>query len=141
MNKFRVWYKRKMFYPGSAPFFIDTHGKLVLYRNNTFIPLKDAFVSWSSGFRDTNNVEIYQGDILLVSPYVDESYIVTVRYEDAGFIIDCYQWDNEADITLLGWYIGNFGSHTIKVIGNIYEKPWMGSLKVIENIYDGKEET
>jgi uncharacterized phage protein (TIGR01671 family) len=75
-----------------------------------------------TGLCDKNGKEIYEDYILKISPYADEEYIVKVTKEDGAFLIDT-PYTNECDKTVLGWYINEFGSHTIEVIGNTHENP------------------
>ena len=67
-----------------------------------------------TSFKDKNNKEIYEGDIVRC----DDQHCAVVVWKRDGFILDFF--DNVKNIPSL-WY--NVESSEIEVIGNIYENP------------------
>jgi len=103
--------------------------------------LDDIHLMQYTGFRDKNNVEIYEGDIVTVGhePYTSEddngneitAYESTHRSriwwdEDSGaFLVaggDHGFFGGEFDTTAIGWAIYD-GEYELEVIGNIHENP------------------
>lgn len=90
--------------------------------------LSDAFLDrvelmQYTGLKDRNGKEIYEGEVIRIEPYHDEQYEVVVEEKDGVPFCIRTPWSSEYDIMPLAWCINQFGTHTIEIIGNIYEKP------------------
>ena len=117
--KFRVWCKDFGEWEKDCCF-LDTNGRLLhLVDVNRFIPVKpeNHIMSFYTGLKDKNGVEIFGGDRVAAHIYGDEDpHNLEVYFKDGAFIIN-YE-DSETDITAIGWFPGS-----LEVIGNIYENP------------------
>lgn len=107
MKNFRIWDSvlKKMIYPS-----IGNKYKINLFGNVIYMDsfVNDAVVMASTGLKDKNGKEIFEGDVL---KHWDEIIIVEYENDFAGFNI-CYKLNR---YTLI--------PENIEVIGNIYENP------------------
>lgn len=80
---------------------------------------QDAILMQSTGLKDKNGVEIYEGDI--VKPVSFASWIGVVKYspENAAYILDDH---NNEFIRGENVYLSQF-NEGLEIIGNIYENP------------------
>lgn len=86
----------------------------LLYANN-------AKVMQYTGLKDKNDIEIYEGDILLID-CDDEYYRSSVYFDGGALCIDVKGCD--FDFTAVGWAIGcNTNVYSLEVIGNIHQNP------------------
>lgn len=73
-----------------------------------------------TGFKDDNEVEIYEGDILLITYCGDDvSHQAVIKYDGNALCINAKGRDY--DCTTVVWAFENWGIEHVKVIGNIYE--------------------
>lgn len=78
---------------------------------------QDAILMQSTGLKDKNGVEIYEGDIVKPSSFA--SWIGVVKYssESVAYILD----DNEITRSV-NVYLSQFNGE-FEILGNIYENP------------------
>lgn len=133
--KFRAWDKEndRMIYPSTEGvcFELDDDGINILdvsedYPEDHVFPAIDSVLMQSTGLKDMNGVEVFQGDIVKVTDEDEEySYISVVKnYAEEGypaFDIE-YPSDWEYESNALSTIMSG-GYETIEIIGNIYENP------------------
>ena len=91
------------------------NGKLVISADDDGEILRHHYLEQFTGLHDKNGVEIYEGDKLLMKDEIGNSGIVTVGFENGGFIV----------FRGLAWrQIGDYDveKNTIEIIGNIHEE-------------------
>jgi uncharacterized phage protein (TIGR01671 family) len=108
--KFRAWHKsRNEFVPVSAHFDFDQEG--VVYQTD-FKPIE---LMMSTGLKDKNGKEIYEGDVLWAKAYPNARYLRkgVVYYDDGSFNVKLQGRKRRLFLLL----------NNCEVIGNIYENP------------------
>lgn len=121
--KFRAWTEEgKVMYYDVYPFKDDT--LLLSYDEIAFdeVPASDFILMQSTGLKDKNDKEIYEGDIIKYKRYnYGFTYTNAVGYGTVGLI------KNNDKIGLISTFAGmsieNIDLSSVKVVGNIYEKP------------------
>lgn len=88
----------------------------------------EAFCQFT-GLSDKNGKEIYEGDLLRITPDTDllDPEVVQVYFKDGGFIVE-YDFTESDLLTAtppIGWAIDHWdaGGDKYEVIGNIHENP------------------
>lgn len=112
--KFKAWdKKRKRLAKVIA---INLYLKQVVLKDIT-VPFEDAEIIESTGLKDKNGTEIYEGDI--VKPLGFASWIGMVAYskENAAYILDDHNNDFRKGENI---YLSEF-AEGLEIIGNIYE--------------------
>ncbi|MGX7328297.1 YopX family protein [Enterococcus bulliens] len=74
---------------------------------------RDLFLMQSTGLKDKNGVEIYEGDVVEAEITLGHTDIGVVKFERGEFKVD----DETEDILSFGFY------YKFEVIGNIWEDP------------------
>ena len=113
--KFRIYNPdtKKLIYSGATPTMLSSFFKVTAVLNVKHGQEYEQF----SGEKDTNKVEIFDGDIVEAYIYGDEvSQVLPVEYRGSSFLIN-YE-DSESDCVPVDLFAG-----TLKVIGNIHEHP------------------
>ena len=112
--KFRAWTEEgKAMYYDVYPFKDDT--LLLSYDEIAFdeVPASDFILMQSTGFKDKNGKEIFEGDIVKFSIdngfYYGVDEIGSVRYQLGAFHVDVFP------------LIDLIGDSEVEVIGNVYE--------------------
>ena len=124
--KFKAWdKKRKRLAKVIA---INLYLKQVVLKDIT-VPFEDAEIIESTGLKDKNGVEIYEGDILLstASENQEDWKKWRVHYADGRFLIDYKQIPKDKrkrkNLELEDLCEDNVWIYGLEVIGNIYENP------------------
>ena len=118
--KFRVWYKewKEMGRVGEIRFDLDGSVSVVLFKGNYLDvsgPREKIVLMQSTGLRDKNVKEIFEGDIVKMAKdvYSDPTYYEVIRHRGGSYRLDSNQHGCEL------WL-----RHTnCEVIGNVYENP------------------
>ena len=122
MPKFRAWTEEgKVMYYDVYPFKDNT--LLLSYDEISFdeVPASDFILMQSTGLKDKNGKEIFEGDIVKYKSGCN-TYTEEVAYDKnfAGFGVK----DAKANVVFTFWEIAEDISLTsLEVIGNIYENP------------------
>lgn len=121
--KFRAWTEEgKVMYYDVYPFKDDT--LLLSYDEIAFdeVPASDFILMQSTGLKDKNDEEIYEGDIIKYKRYnYGFTYTAAVGYGTVGLI----KHNDKIGLisTFAGMSIENIDLSSVKVVGNIYENP------------------
>lgn len=116
MIKFRAWHhKHEVMYPVRA---IDLALEYITVLEYDLFDFEDVELMQSTGLKDKNDVEIFDGDIVV--NHVGDVWVIT--YFRGAFRycpIESYSKEKEKQFETDN--IGNFGTEAFEVIGNIYE--------------------
>lgn len=130
--KFRAWDREKdrMIYPSTTGvcFEMNDDGISVLdidvdYPNDYGFPKIASILMQSTGLRDKNSVEIFEGDIVLVSvrngfDYLDNKVCIVKNSIDYSGLV-CATVDEDLEYQIFNTEL--FEEYTYEVIGNIYQ--------------------
>ncbi|MDT2525983.1 YopX family protein [Enterococcus raffinosus] len=137
--KFRAWDKEKdrMIYPSTTGicFELDDEGINVLdvdidYPDDHVFPKVDSILMQSTGLKNKNGVEIFEGDIV----HASDSVQINQRDENGAYVDAFFEEIDEIDHVVFdngGFRLKRTGLDVcicqsveeFKVIGNIYENP------------------
>ena len=120
--EFRAWTEEgKAMYYGVYPF---KDGTLLLsYDEIAFdeVPASDFILMQSTGLKDKNDSEIFEGDVVKYEAgcnTVTEEVVYDKNF--AGFGVR----DANADVIITFWVLAeNIDLHSLEVVGNVYENP------------------
>lgn len=118
--KFRAWHKKekKMIILGECiELRLDDSGWMIIddYKQEVVCNEEDGILLQSTGLKDKNGKEIFEGDILKVTRGKNNPYIVEWSQEVCMF---CLASGKSAPMNLLDKY-----QDLYEIIGNIYENP------------------
>lgn len=116
--KFRAWDK-KLKLLGNVSY-IDFDSKKMIYHNgffNYYVNFEDVEIMQSTGLKDKNGVEIFEGDILEVLGFVDWIGVVKYSQEDLSYFFVEYENALRLKCTTLLSVLDK----KLEIIGNIYE--------------------
>lgn len=100
------------------------NGQKVYVLDNGYAP--EVVLMQYTGLKDINDIEIYEGDIIVITRNSDlTNYTSRVVFFDGAFVF--YEKDGiDCNLSAVAYEqakeINNTGSHFCQVIGNIYEK-------------------
>ena len=129
LSRYRAWDKEndRMVYPSTDDVYFELTDDGINILDMSVEPFDDVFphldsaLMQSTGLKDKNGVEVFEGDIVKVSNHPFQK-----KEDSAGIEIDgdyLIGWSDHS----LTWLAGDLLLHQLKpyieVIGNIYEKP------------------
>ena len=86
------------------------------YGNSNFFPLDEVVLMQSTGLKDKNGVEIFEGDVVIcLGPDLEETFS-TVAFAEGAFCVNHKHLGVEFEFLY-------FVDSAMEVIGNIYENP------------------
>lgn len=118
--KFRAWYKewKEMGIVGEIRFDLDGSVSVVLFKGNYLDvsgPREKIILMQSTGLRDKNGKEIFEGDIVKMAKdvYSDPTYYEVIRHRGGAYRLESNQHGCELWLRYTN----------CEVIGNVYENP------------------
>lgn len=124
MKKFRIWNKEgQWFLPDDLlkTFLVNYEGKVICPTSldlEEFYENKKSVIQFSTGIKDKNGKEIYEGDIFQGFDEMGGEVLGEIKYVSGGFRVDVEQPKSfKVVVHLENWH--NNG----KIIGNIFENP------------------
>jgi len=136
--KFRAWLKReKKMVDVKKLTFVEGKVRCVFYRTGTEDHDSDILSSacyegvtfklmQSTGLKDINDKEIYEGDVIKVSNGLcdidEENPFVVVKWDEEAGGYTMKDFTGEFDTLNIGWQIAD-KLVRVEVVGNIYENP------------------
>ena len=122
--KFRVWLPdfNQMLRVKALVFEKDKTRCACGYSFDFYLEDENATIMQSTGLRDKNGKEIFEGDILK-----SNNYITSVFYEKGAY---CVKFRRTTNTTVTMNVISFIEKYKTKVIGNIYENPELLEVKV-----------
>ena len=85
--------------------------------------LKDIVIEQSTGLKDANGKEIYEGDILAwhSNVYRKQDWVGLVQYRGAGFVVQ----DDPKEFSTSTWLevACSKDANIVEIVGNIHENP------------------
>ena len=122
-QKFRAWTEEgKVMYYDAYPFKDDT--LLLSYDEIAFdeVPASDFILMQSTGLKDMNGTEVFEGDIVKFSDCDDDAYTTTVVWNKN---YACFGLSFCGNYPVPFDYLEEFHTELkdIKIVGNIYENP------------------
>ncbi|MEQ7106324.1 YopX family protein [Enterococcus gallinarum] len=134
--KFRAWDEEEKRWINIASLVFDEGGELwylspvmddfnpVYYENELG---KTWEIMQSTGLKDKNGVDIFEGDVLNIIEVTDQGlkeYLTDVKWEDCSFVVK--SGGDDYDTFLAAWTSDpntTYPLFEIQVVGNIYENP------------------
>jgi len=109
--KFKIWDKADQEWTSYAPVFSSAHGKIFEFFLSQY-QVENLVIQQSTGLKDKNNKEIYEGDIV-------KGFFFDTDYMCNEVLICPVQWSNRTASFNIGHRY--WDSKSMEVVGNIFE--------------------